>query len=123
MALRSIVTVVAMMMFGVGCGTKDTDDTLETLEVIGSWASSWGTDIITADKWNTATIIEFDNETNTAITQLPADDEYNPSKFARMVWTEKTGDSFYYCTEALGKLTADEARTATEAAASGQLLH
>ena len=111
-----LLLVAALTLSVVGCGTDDTDVEVQVLEVIGTWASSWGTDAITAEKWNTATIIKFDNETNMAITQQPADDEYNPSKFSKVVWTEITNESFYYCTVAFGKDTADDATNAEEAA-------
>jgi hypothetical protein len=29
--------------------------------------------------------------------QLPDDDQYNPSKFTKIVYTEPVDDSFYYC--------------------------
>ncbi|MED5463318.1 MAG: hypothetical protein VX699_01590 [Myxococcota bacterium] len=80
-----------------------------TLEVIGTWASTWGTDIITESSWNAAAIVEYDNVANTAIIQNPEDDEYNPGQFSKLVWTDIVEDVFYYCTVSYGLETVEEA--------------
>lgn len=126
------VLVASLLVVVVGCGAEEggaaqggehaaqagEQGGLEdlALEVIGTWASPWGTDSITAEKWNSAFITEFDNETNHAITEQPTDDEYNPGKFSKIVWTEVLGDSFYYCTVVFGKDTAEEAANTEDTA-------
>ncbi|MFO0722533.1 MAG: hypothetical protein U1E65_02040 [Myxococcota bacterium] len=86
----------------------------DTIELIGAWANDFGGDEnITAAAWNEATIVEADNTNNTAVTQNPASDLFNPNKFNRVVWTEPTAEGFYYCVVDFGKLTAEAARTST----------
>ena len=48
-----------------------------------------------------------------AVVQLPEDDEFNPNKYSRYVWTEPTNESFYYCTVDFGLETLDEALMST----------
>ena len=61
----------------LACGPLPADNSV--IEIEGTWATPWGDEVITAVQWQTATIITFDNDTNTAITQMPADDEFNPN--------------------------------------------
>ena len=49
------------------------------IEIAGNWNSQWGEESIGETHWNTAALISFDNTSNTAITQMPDDDEYNPT--------------------------------------------
>ena len=122
-----VCAALATTLSLIGCGEEATQATAQTevqtqaLEVIGTWATPWGTDVITAEKWNLATIVEFDNATNTVLTQQPADDEYNPEKFSRIEWTELTDESFYYCTVAFGQDTLEAARVAEATADTSDL--
>lgn len=94
----------------------------QTLEVAGIWASTYGFDeTITEDAWGTATIVMFDNGENYAITQQPADDEFNPSKFSKLVWTEPAEGRFHYCIVEFGLATAEEAERTTKTADPGDL--
>lgn len=94
------------------CGTAAPATTADTtsgdaakaaLELVGTWTSSFGVEVIDATQWNGNAIAAFDNDKNTAYTQAPKDDKYNPSKFSKMVWTEIKDSSFYYCTVDYGK--------------------
>jgi len=99
----------------LGCGDDAVDQ--GPIEVGGTWASNFGFDETISDTgWGTAAIISFDNSKNFAITQQPADDMFNPSKFSKVVWTEPELDRFFYCTVAFGLATADEAEASTKSA-------
>lgn len=100
--------------FALACGSDDGDSQPDAmsaaLEIIGTWDDEFlGEAIITETKWAASTLIEYDNETNTAILQWPADAPFNPNKFGRYQWTEIEGDVFHYCTVVFGKETAQEA--------------
>lgn len=90
-----------------GCGGGESGP----IELVGTWDNAFGSDeIISATKWNSATIVEVDNAANVAITQSPADDMFTPNKFSRVVWTEVAQDSFHYCVTDFGKDSAEAAR-------------
>ena len=124
--LYSLVITTAL----IGCGVEtesshshshpETPETTPTesssLEIIGRWASSWGTDEITDTHWNNQTIDSFDNEANHLVAQNSEADEYNPSKFSLIVWTEMNANEFYYCTVAYGLETAAEAEASEDTA-------
>jgi hypothetical protein len=86
------------------------------IEVAGDWHGEFADEVIDAMTWNGAKLIEFDNEKNFAITQYPADDMYNPNKFARVVWTQPTDDGFYYCSIEYSVDTLKEAQESTKTA-------
>lgn len=111
--LVGLLAIVALASFG--CGDEDTSVT--GIEVAGTWNSNFGgSETITDDAWNGAAIIEFDNTTNFVVTQTPADSEFNPSKFNKLVWTEPANNAFYYCFVDFGRDTAEQARTSTQTA-------
>ncbi len=86
------------------------DATSAALETIGTWNDEFiGETIVTETQWGASAVIEYDNDSNTAILQWPADDMFNPNKFGRYQWTEIEGDVFHYCTVVFGKETAQEA--------------
>ena len=109
--------------FAIHCG-DDASENLpaEEIEVIGTWSTNFDTEEeITVDRWNDLTIVQFDNAENLAIGQHPADDEYNPSKFSKLVWTSIENDVFHYCYSVVGAETAAEATSAAGAADAGDL--
>ena len=100
-----------------GCGMFAWTKLSVPLEIRGLWVTPFETaEGITSHKWGTATMIEYDNKTNSAITQMPADDMWNPSKFSKIVWTELAEGSFHYCTVEFGLDTAEAARSSTKTA-------
>lgn len=118
--------LTACLVFASGCGGNGDDDdgmvATGSLEVAGTWASNFGTDeTITDDVWGAAAIVKFDNRENYAITQQPADDEFNPNKFSKVVWTEPSGDRFHYCIVDYGLDTAEEAENTTKTADQADL--
>lgn len=94
------------------------------LEIIGVYDDSFGGEItISADSWSTggafpssSAIVGYDNEQNVVYTQHPADDMYNPNKFAKTVYTEPANGSFYYCMIEYALDTLDAARASTKTA-------
>lgn len=88
------------------------------IEVQGRYMSNFGElEVIDATQWGFTKLIEFDNATRVAVTQNPATDMFNPSKFNRYVWTPKSQDgSFYYCTVDYGLQTVELARSSTKVA-------
>ena len=117
-----LVSLFALSFSLPACGSNNTDESnTDDIEIAGSWESNFGgLETITSDawanEWLTTTVIEYSNDNNWAINQNPDDDEFNPSQFSKVVWTEPTVDAFYYCTVAFGLDTADDARSATETA-------
>lgn len=83
-----------------------------TIELRGRWTSEFGDEVIDNDVWSGAELVEFSNDENIAITRNPADAEYNPSKFNRIVWTEVEMGSFFYCTSDFGLDNLGAARAA-----------
>ena len=87
------------------------------LEIIGEYADNFGGEqTITADVWNDAKIVEYDNDDNVVYTQLPQDDAFNPNKFVKVVYTEPQNDSFYFCWVAFSLDTLKEAKDSTATA-------
>ncbi len=124
--LKNIVLTTLISVSLAACGHDHTssdqpDTSPEVIEVLGIWASQWGTDIVTVDKWNKAAIVEFDNTTNTAITQEASDAEYNPGKFSRVVWTDIADGVFHYCIVVFGQESAEAAANSQEEADASDL--
>lgn len=111
--------LVASVFLVCACGGDDDD----SIAVAGTWRSNFDSvEVIDDERWGFASIVEYDNAARTAITQNPADDMYNPSKFNKYVWTPIGIDgSFYYCTVDYGLLTADAARTTVKTADANDL--
>ena len=91
------------------------------LEIAGTWTSNFGgTETLSSRRWASASMQKFDNAANVAYSQNPSDAQYSPSKFNKLVWTEPTAGSFYYCTIEFGldSLAAAIASTKTADATS-----
>lgn len=86
------------------------------LELVGEWSSIYGDETITATTWGSAAVRAHDNGDNWAIVQNPADDAFNPSKFARYVWTERSNGRFWYCVEDYGLASLEAAEGSTKKA-------
>jgi hypothetical protein len=115
--LRFGMVLAFVVATNLACGGDDDDDTgpanvagasgdsgaagaatAPPLEIIGEYDDSFmGEQIITADDWNGAAIVGYDNDANVVYTQLPDDDMFNPSKFTKTVYTEPKSGSFYFC--------------------------
>ena len=100
-----------------GCGGFAWTQTQLPIEITGLWTSNFGgVEGINAAKFGVNRIHEFDNDNNWVVIQNPSDDMWNPDKFARIVWTDVSGDSFYYCWVDFGLDTAEMAKTSTNTA-------
>ncbi|MGM0578436.1 MAG: hypothetical protein ACQEXJ_22110 [Myxococcota bacterium] len=88
------------------------------VEVAGTWDTDYDTTLaITADAWGEQVLAGYDNAINVAVTQNPADAEFDPEKFNRLVWTEPAADgAFWYCTVDFG-LDTEQAAWDSEATA------
>ena len=88
----------------------------DPVEVVGYWEDNYGgTTDIAPDSWGSSSIHEYDNDGNWAVTQNPSDDEWNPSKYSYVVWTEPASDgSWWTCTVAYGLETLDAALSAED---------
>jgi hypothetical protein len=129
-ALASPRTADPSQLETSGCGGFPWTGLGPTFELSGSYESTFGTmEDITSDVWAISgagyeteqQVIEFNNQDNVAVLQNPADDAFNPSKFAKVVWTEKSAGSFHYCIIDFGKDTAAQARTSTKTADAAAL--
>ena len=108
--------VMILAVAFAGCAS---DPDMGPLEIEGVWSDAYGgTETITSDGWVTgwgsSAVISYDNENNLVILQISADDEYNPNKFAKVVWTDLADNSFYYCWVAYGFDTLEEAEEAED---------
>jgi hypothetical protein len=91
------------------------------LELIGAYDDYFGDTVvgsfeITQDAWGSSAVAAYDNAANVVYTQFPADDMYNPNKFAKTVYTDLANDSFYYCMVVFSAATLAEARASTATA-------
>ena len=88
------------------------------LEIIGEYDDNFmGTQTITAEAWNGAAIVEYDNDADVVYTQNPDDDEFNPSKFSKTVYLEPAEDgSFYFCTVVFDAETLADAKASDKTA-------
>ena len=109
-----------LALASVSCGDEtDAETQTQSIEIEGTWMSNFGgTETITKAKWNDATIISHNNAKNTAITQNAPDAEYGPNAFNKLVWTDVSGMSFFYCTVDFGLATQQAAETSTKSADS-----
>lgn len=108
-----------------GCGDDDASNNDEAnnganngavgIELVGTWDNDFGTsEEITVDTWAGTPIVSYDNENNFTVFQNASDAEFDPDKFAKVVWTEIEADSFYYCWVAFGLDTEQEALDAAD---------
>ena len=106
--------------------TMDTvpgDSTQETFELEGDWSTNYGESYaITGEAWGAYSVLAYDNEANWAVTQYPEDDEWNPNRFAKQVWTEIDGEGFFHhCTVIFAAETYEEALDAENTADDSDL--
>ena len=98
-------------------GTDAGSDTTVAPSIYGTYASVYGGyEAISAAMWNETTVVKWGADKRWAITQNPANDKYDPSKFSKIVWTAPVGGSFYYCTVDYGLASADLAQATTKTA-------
>ncbi len=131
MTLMNTPAIRRLMVFGAGalialvgiagCGDDDDDGMTNEFELVGTWSSNFGgTETITSTSWDfgftVATLVEFDETANVAITQNPPDASFNADLYSRIEYTEPDNDTFFYCTVAFGLPTLDAARTSTQTA-------
>jgi hypothetical protein len=112
-------------LFGMACGDGEDggpQSQSQAIEIAGTWESNFGgTETISSESWGfdggTAAIVaDYDNAENFAVTRNPDDAEFSPGLYNRIVWTEPSDDSFYYCTVAFGLDSLDDALASTETA-------
>ncbi|MDF3069105.1 MAG: hypothetical protein K0R38_4706 [Polyangiaceae bacterium] len=97
------------------------------LEMLGTWTEIFndepaGTLEVTSSYWNDSGIAAYDSEANLVYTQTPCDSEYNPGAFTKIVYTEPTADTFYYCMVVYDAKTLVEAQASEETADPEDLL-
>lgn len=107
-----------------GCGgfswTKLTDKD-QAIATFGKWDTSFGdmaggAETVTTEKWAVMDLRAFDNSERWAVTQNPADSEFDPSKYIRIIWTPIDSGVFHYCMVAYSLETEQEALDSEETA-------
>ena len=130
--LQALTLMLVAALAACGCGSDNGDASTDAagsaadafsgppIEIAGTWMSSFGEEIISSTSWSssmsTAAVVEFDNDGNLAFTQNAADAQYAPGKFNKLVWTEPSGDTLYYCTVDHGLDSLEAAKATTKAA-------
>ena len=119
------VLVCGAMALAVGCSdeddkSSDRSSSAAEIEIEGSWSSDFGgSEIIDSDVWTSfddVDIVQYDNGKNFAVTQNPDDADFDPGKFNKIVWTEVSNGSFYYCTVDFGLDSAEDAAESEQTA-------
>ena len=74
------------------------------LEPVGVWQDNYGGETtITSAFWGRSRVIDYNNEDLWAVIQSPADDEYTPNQYSKVVWTDlDASGTWATCTVALG---------------------
>jgi hypothetical protein len=86
-------------------------------ELAGEYVDNFDSDqSISSRMWNDMGIAAYDNEANVVYTQAPCDDQWSPSKFFKIVYTEPSGGSFYFCMIDYSLDTLAEAMASTKVA-------
>lgn len=125
MRTSSLIGLLAIVVSVAGCGDTDPAgsppaDTSTGIEIEGTWTSEFGDETISDDAWTTglgsSAITSFSNAENVAVTLSPDDAEFSPGTYSRIVWTEISGGSFYYCTTDFALATEEEALTSSTVA-------
>jgi hypothetical protein len=120
MSATQFIRRVRLLFILLACGSiacSDEDGASNAqIELEGSWTGEFGDEEISSASWNGATLVEFDNAENTAITQNAEAAAFDPGKFNKLVWTEPRNDSFYYCTVDYGLDSADAAAATAKTA-------
>jgi len=94
----AMLALIALTTSACSGDPEDEGATTKALEIIGDYDDNFGgQQVITADAWNDSAIVGYDNDKNVVYTQFPEDDQYNPNKFAKTVYTEPKDGSFYFC--------------------------
>jgi hypothetical protein len=85
------------------------------LALVGVWhdADYGGELTVSATKFGSQTLVEYDDTARVGITQSPPDDMFTPNKFNKIVWTAVTSAGFYQCTQDYGKDTLQAAKATT----------
>lgn len=105
-----MVAVLALAASGCGGDDDDADNDTTALEIIGEYEDNFGGEqIITADAWNGSTIQDYDNDENVVYTQN-SEEDFNPEKFSKFVYTDVEDDSFYFCQVVFDAETLEDAQ-------------
>lgn len=124
----SLFGFLAITLALAGCGDAEPAgpgpaSTSTGIEIEGTWTSEFGEEVISDDAWTTdfgsSAITDFSNSENVAITRSPDDAAFSPGTYSRIVWTEVSGGSFYYCTTDFGLATEEEAQASSAAPDAG----
>jgi hypothetical protein len=132
--LRSFVRAIGILssLVSIGCGDGEDEKTPEGqeqagLEIAGTWESNFqSTEILTDVAWDTvgdgfessSEIVDYDNDENVLVTMGEKYMEPEVDVYSRVIWTEPSDGSFYYCTVAFNLETLDDALNSTATADS-----
>jgi len=128
--LSGIFGLVLACACGLGvtaCGDDDDNNApapgKADIEVKGTWTNAdFGdveTDVINDTSWSAqygdsdpsvSTIVEYSNDTRSAVILTPDAASFNPSTYSNYVWTKPAGGVFYYCSASYGCASADQAK-------------
>jgi hypothetical protein len=114
-----IAAMLALLALNTSACSGDSEDgaTTKELEIVGEYDDNFGGEqIITEKDWNGSSIVGYDNDENVVYTQFSDDDQFNPNKFAKTVYTEPKSGSFYFCMVEFSLDSLDEAKQSTASA-------
>ena len=98
---KQTLTILCAVVFLMNCANEEA-----ALEINGSYTDNFSTShTISNDTWvqgeSSYTIVSYNNDTNTVIAQNAADNQFNPNKFSKFNYTDRSADGkFYHCTVA-----------------------
>ena len=116
-AMNTTKTADASAPATMGCGAFSWSRFSEPLNITGTWDDNFGgTTSITNAVWGEQAVIAFDASARWAVTQNPADAQWMPNTFNRVVWTDVADNVFHVCTVDFALATVEAARTSTQTA-------
>jgi hypothetical protein len=108
-----IVSAIALTLSACGDTNSNNGSSNQSLEVEGDWVTNFGSALeIDEEMWGGQAVVEFDNQDNFAITEAE-NSESGMLEYSKLVWTEPSDGSWWYCTVDFG-LESQEAALNTE---------
>jgi len=111
-----------LLFFSYNCISEDVEDIITqgvSFELIGVYENNYGGfEILGHSLWKNSSIVYFNNDNNIVILRTAPKNDNSALTFSKIVYTEKSNNTLYYCTVDYGKSTLEEARNTSKIANS-----